>query len=97
MRNPDTPPALEELVADETDSSSLFRVLSNVGPVDGKGRYLHWDDLRNYTPPEGLNHRQWWLGTTFARRALPKELPLHSIDGSPIRYELTLAHKQQAA
>jgi hypothetical protein len=85
VKIPDSPPALQELIV-EVEPDALVRILSEGKPVDGKGRYLHWDDQRNRTPPAGLNHRQWWLGTTLARRAAAKELPLRAIDGSPFRF-----------
>ena len=86
MKIPETPPTFDELFADDPNPTSIFRIVSQVGPVDGKGCYLHWDDLRNRTPPEGLTHRQWWLGTMFARRAATKELPLQAIDGRPLHF-----------
>ena len=55
-------------------------------PVDRKGRYLHWDEMQNRTPPTGLNHRQWWTGTTFARRSIGRTLPLRSVAGDSFRY-----------
>jgi hypothetical protein len=24
------------------------------------GLYLHWDQLRNRQPPNGLTHEEWW-------------------------------------
>ena len=31
-------------------------------------RYMHWDELRNRTPPQGLSHEQWWLAEKLSRR-----------------------------
>jgi Fic family protein len=42
-------------------------------------RYLHWDELRHRTPPEGLSHEQWWLAEKLSRRPTP--LPLLASDG----------------
>jgi len=63
----------------------LVRVLSSRAPVDGRGRYLHWDDLRNRTPPPDLTHHEWWMGLKFARKAIARDLPLSSADGSPFQ------------
>ena len=27
-----------------------------------KGRYLHWDQMRHRTPPDGLTLQEWWVG-----------------------------------
>ena len=43
-------------------------------------RYMHWDELRNRTPPQGLSHEQWWLAEKLSRRPTP--LPLKANDGS---------------
>ena len=55
-------------------------------PVDSKGRYLHWDEMRHRTPPEGLTTDEWWVGTKASRNALARPLPLTSTDGSPFRF-----------
>lgn len=64
----------------------VVRVLSSSGPVDDQGRYLHWDDLRNRTPPSDLSLEHWWMGLKFARSAIARDLPLSSADGSPFRF-----------
>ncbi len=88
MKIPQSPPGASELAASFAhDNDALMRLVSS-GPraVDDKGRYLHWDDLRSHTPPEGLTHRQWWLATTWARQASSRLLPLRSVDGQPFRF-----------
>lgn len=40
------------------------------------GRYLHWDELRHRSPPQGLSHEQWWLGVKLARLGQAQALPL---------------------
>lgn len=56
---------------------------SDIGPLDAKGRYLHWDEMRNRRPPEGLSHQEWWLGTRYARSQIARHLPLRSKTGAP--------------
>ena len=85
MKIPLSPPGLADL-AQQADEESLLTLLGSARPVDGKGRYLHWDQMRHRTPPEGLTREQWWLGTALSRRVSSRPLPLTSIDGSPFRF-----------
>ena len=82
------PPDWQELFAKlaQNDLARLSHVLSTGQPVDDKGRYLHWDEMRHRTPPEGLTLEEWWLGTVGNRRALARQLPVTSTDGSPFRF-----------
>jgi Fic family protein len=50
------------------------------------GRYLHWDDLRHRTPPDGLDHQLWWAAIKLSRRSQRRMLPLQAEDGSPLYY-----------
>jgi hypothetical protein len=40
------------------------------------GRYLHWDELRRRTPPNGLSSEQWWFAVLLAREASAKHFGL---------------------
>ena len=55
-------------------------------PVDNKGRYLHWDEMRHRTPPDGLTLDEWWVGTKASRNALARPLPLTGNDGRPFQF-----------
>ena len=37
---------------------------------------MHWDKLRHLDPPDGLDHKQWWLGIKMARSSLLRTFPL---------------------
>lgn len=50
-----------------------------------KGKYLHWDRLLYYTPPEGLSHEEWWFALKMQRRNLFKQIPLNAKNGEPFR------------
>jgi Fic family protein len=70
------------MVETMNDRDTLVRVLSTPGLLlDSKGRYLHWDDMRNHEPPNGLTRSQWWLGTSIARQAMSRALPVTSVSG----------------
>lgn len=61
-------------------------LMAHMDPLDVRGRYLHWDEMRRRTPPGGLTHEQWWLATTLTRRSASIEFPLTSTTGQPFRF-----------
>ena len=83
-----TPPSWRELLAEISEGSQqrLLDVLTAGKPVDPKGRYLHWDEMRHRTPPEGLTLDEWWVGTAYSRSAIARSLPLTSVEGEPFRF-----------
>lgn len=84
MKIPVTPPDYQHQIQTALASSDdVFGLLHEVGPVDGKGRYLHWDKLRHLSPPKGLTNEQWWAGFKMARQALYRQFPLHDKRGWP--------------
>ncbi len=66
MRFPARPPPfdLTTLAPEE-----VARILSSFQPTLPDGRYLHWDDLRNRPPPDGLTTEKYWLAQAWARRS----------------------------
>ncbi len=86
MRKPASPPALETLIAALSTSTDVARLLSGSGPLDPRGRYLHWDEMLRRTPPPGLTHEDWWLGTALARRGMSRPLPLRGTTGDPFTF-----------
>jgi len=77
MKIPESPPDYQSLFAKagREDSDTWFRALREGSPMDSKGRYLHWDELKWRQPPSGLSHEQWWLATKHARRYAMRPLP----------------------
>src|SRR5688500_13064831 len=55
-------------------------------PVDDKGRYLHWDEVRSRTPPSGLDVQSWWLAMRPARDVFARDLPLRTKDGEALTF-----------
>src|SRR5665213_1864310 len=86
MKIPQRPPSQDQLFAEPFDNDRLRRIFEHSQPVDTKGRYLHWDEMRNRKPPEGLDLREWWFATTFARQSLRRSLPFRSVDGRPFTF-----------
>lgn len=80
----EAPPDFRVLL-DEVGPAELQRVLSVT--VDDR-RYLHWDELRRRTPPDGLNHREWWFSLKLGRRARARALPMVTTKGDQLDFSL---------
>ena len=65
---------------------ALIKVFSSGRAVDDKGRYLHWDQMRHRTPPDGLTLNEWWVGTAASRGKNARVLPFAGTDGNPFRF-----------
>jgi Fic family protein len=81
MRLPQPPPPFAESVA-TLDVARMNALMAHATPLP-TGKYLHWDELRRRTPPEGLDHQEWWIAVTFARLGTLQELPLLNKQGKP--------------
>jgi Fic family protein len=87
VKIPQRPPVRDDLLREMVaEPRTLTEILTTIKPVDHRGRYLHWDEMRNRTPPHGLTHRQWWFGTTIARQGIERNLPLRSTAGEPFTF-----------
>ena len=92
MHIPIAPPEyrglVDEIVADSR--AKLVDILSMEIPPDPRGKYYHWDKLRHLKSlPDGLNHREWWLGIKSARKSLYQRIPHNAKDGTPFVYAET--------
>lgn len=89
MGRPMPPPDFNALV-NELVSSNPQRLVQ-LFPVSNSmlsSEYLHWDRLRYKTPPDGLNHDEWWLKTKLARHSVQRALPMSDKVGRPFVYAL---------
>ena len=88
MKKPLPPPDMAELLAEITDGGPqrVFDLFASGRPVDGKGRYLHWDQMRHRKPPEGLTLKEWWVSTAASRANNARLLPFTGTDGEPFRF-----------
>jgi Fic family protein len=84
MRIPQTPPQLEAALRSLSDRDALPKLLG-LAPVDDKGRWLHWDELRRRTAPHGLTLEQWWGGMKLQRAGALKAFGLLDRHGRPFR------------
>lgn len=82
MRKPREAPVLSDALSHLTGSRENFQKLvahAHWGlTVDGK--YLHWDELKYRTPPEGLSHGEWWAVLKMNRQGQRLSVPLADKD-----------------
>ncbi|MCO6430696.1 MAG: Fic family protein [Deltaproteobacteria bacterium] len=50
--------------------------------------YPHWDKILYLTPPEGLSHKEWWLGVKIQRNPGRKKIPLRDAQRRYFSYVL---------
>ena len=67
MRKPQTPPNRASLIDAAIDGDRLLAIYRCIADPLVGGKYLHWDNLRNHTPPDGLSLEEWWLGLKLQR------------------------------
>lgn len=87
MKIPSTPPAMADLMRGVT-SERLLHLMTTKPVSTTQSAYLHWDELRHRTPPEGLSVNEWWLGIKFGRINVERTLPFLDKDGQSFSYVL---------
>jgi Fic family protein len=89
VKHPARPPKIPELLAGlKPNPNRLAEILATgIRPTVG-GQYRHWDTLRQLKPPDGLTHREWWLGMKFARMSTFHRFPLDDEDGNRAIYSV---------
>ena len=65
------------ILQNQDQSRGVFRAMSQASMTP----YHHWDKLVHLSPPEGLDHEQWWLGLKLGRNSLRRPTPLLDRDG----------------
>ncbi len=85
MRMLRTPPPVQELVH-KVGLDRFWELFSQKLPDD---RYLHWDEVRHRSPPEGMTAEEWWLSLRNHRQSQSKALPLSDAKGGSFSWFLT--------
>ncbi|MBW8366423.1 MAG: Fic family protein [Arenimonas sp.] len=86
MAIPLTPPPLSELF--QAQPGRLAKVFALQSQLDD-GRYLHWDEIRHRTPPDGFTVEEWWAALKLKRSGSLRELPFKDRRGVPFKFGMT--------
>ncbi len=88
MKMPRRPPPLRDLSEIAEDREWFYHALLKVTEATVSGKYLHWDKLRHYEPPESMTHEQWWFGVKMKRQSQSRTISLLDKLGKPFSYNL---------
>lgn len=87
MKMPKKPPEVGDIWTRIKDDPELIpKLLGQRFPLSARGKYLHWDKLVYYSPPDGLTHEQWWFALKRQRQSLFRQITLNGKDGKPFNY-----------
>jgi hypothetical protein len=89
MRIPQTPPKLNDLMAEVKQPERMIQLISLMQEAKTQRRYLHWDKLRRLSPPTGVNHREWWMVQKLSRMDALKPIPLKDTKQQPFQFAVT--------
>lgn len=85
MKLPQAPEPWEDLYEGLTPDQRRA-VLERASPVDARHRYLHWQDVLDRPPPDGLDRTTWWVSMRLAREFIARDLPLYDVEGHPFTF-----------
>jgi Fic family protein len=80
-------PTIPEMIA-HVVSSGVERLpeLLGLGLVEDGRDYVHWDKLRQLTPPNDISHEEWWLLIRWGRQPAQRVIPLTDPAGNHFVY-----------
>jgi Fic family protein len=85
VKQPRVPPPTRQILSSLSLAEFTQVFLQQPTPLV-HGHYLHWDELRHRTPPQGLSHDLWWLSIKTARTALAQPLPVTDKNGKAFTF-----------
>lgn len=86
MRLPQTPPTLGTLMAEVKKPERMMHLFSLMQTAKMQRHYLHWDKLRHLSPPDGINHREWWMVLKLSRMDALKPIQLKDKAGRSFQF-----------
>lgn len=89
MKVPAPPPDFASLVARLHGAGRMGDVAVASTRLSITRDYPSWDKLRFRTPPDELDHEEWWCALKLSRTAVRRSIPqLVALDGTPFHYAL---------
>ena len=86
MKMPKSPPNLNAIYEKIKHKPDRFFSIYDAISISPAKKYLHWDKLLYYPPPEGFSHEEWWFALKRQRQALYKPVPLRDKEGISFRH-----------
>jgi len=91
MKIPNRPPDFDLLWTRLADSERLPTFFRALGALESDSDYLHWDELRHRTPPQGFSLEEWWVAIKLGRKRTYCTIPLRDKKGKLFRYSMPSA------
>jgi Fic family protein len=80
-------PTISELISKVVDQGAeRLPELLRRGLVEDGRDYVHWDKLRQLTPPDDLSPEEWWLLIKWGRQNVQRAIPLTDASGNHFVY-----------
>ena len=93
MKIPLVPPKFADLMNAASESGRLGLILQTAFESNNSQKndsdYLHWDEILRRTPPQKINHEEWWLALQINRSRSRKATELLDASGKPFSYSHT--------
>ena len=86
MKLPTAPPSPWMEMLRALPDEQRERLVGRISPVDAKGRYMHWQDVLDHLPPDGLDREAWWVSMKLGREGTARQLPLTEKGGQPLQF-----------
>ena len=67
MKLPIPPPPTDPNWKPYEDPDVWKRFMGMQSPPEAEGKYLHWDQLIHFQPPEGFSQKEWWDWIKYER------------------------------
>ena len=87
MKIPERPPDWVDITPDEP--GRLGELFASGIARHPPTKYLHWDELRRRSPPDGFTLNEWWLAKKLARTAAWRPLPFLDKNEEPFVFGVT--------
>ena len=92
MKIPTRPPDFDLVWTCLADCERLPTFFRALGALESDSDYLHWDELRHRTPPQGFSLEEGWVAIKLGRKRAYCTIPLRDKKGNLFRYSKGRCH-----